>query len=113
MKKKILKKFLLLVVLGLLDLIFLKLFLIILKKSKIIILDKLTYAGNKAFLKSIIKSKRVKFIKNDILNTKKYSKYLKNCDLAINVAAESHVDNSFLSPLNFTETNTLGAHAFF
>ena len=83
------------------------------KKSKIIILDKLTYAGNKAFLKSIIKSKRVKFIKNDILNTKKYSKYLKNCDLAINVAAESHVDNSFLSPLNFTETNTLGAHAFF
>lgn len=83
------------------------------KNSKIIILDKLTYAGNKAFLKSIIKSKRVKFIKSDILNTKKYSKYLKNCDLAINVAAESHVDNSFLAPLNFTQTNTLGAHAFF
>ena len=83
------------------------------KKSKIIILDKLTYAGNKAFLSSIINSKRVKFIKGDIANTKKYTKYLKNCDLAINIAAESHVDNSFLSPLNFTKTNTLGAHAFF
>ena len=83
------------------------------KKSKIIILDKLTYAGNKTFISSIIKSKRVKFIKGDILNTKKYSKFLKNCDLAINIAAESHVDNSFLSPLNFTKTNTLGAHAFF
>ena len=83
------------------------------KKSKIVILDKLTYAGNKAFISSIINSKRVKFLKGDILNTKKYSKFLKNCDLAINIAAESHVDNSFLSPLNFTKTNTLGAHAFF
>ena len=83
------------------------------KKSKIIILDKLTYAGNKSYLSSIINSKRVKFIKGDIINTKKYSKYLNNCDLAINIAAESHVDNSFISPLNFTKTNTLGAHAFF
>ena len=83
------------------------------KNSRLIILDKLTYAGNKKFLSSIIKSKRVKFIKGDILNTKKYSSYLKNCDLAINIAAESHVDNSFLSPLNFTKTNTLGAHTFF
>ena len=83
------------------------------KNSKIVILDKLTYAGNKAFISSILKSKRVIFLKGDILNTKKYSKFLKNCDLAINIAAESHVDNSFLSPLNFTKTNTLGAHAFF
>ena len=83
------------------------------KKSKIIILDKLTYAGDKKYLSSIINSKRLKFIKGDILNTKKYSKFLKNCDLAINIAAESHVDNSFVSPLNFTKTNTLGAHAFF
>ncbi len=83
------------------------------KRSKIIILDKLTYAGNKKFLSSIIKSKRVIFIKGDIRNTNKYQKYLKNCDLALNIAAESHVDNSFVSPLNFTKTNTLGAHTFF
>lgn len=83
------------------------------RQSKIIILDKLTYAGNKDFISSIIKSKRVKFIKGDIANAKQYSKYLKNCDLAINIAAESHVDNSFFSPLSFTKTNTLAAHAFF
>ena len=35
-------------------------------KSKIIILDKLTYAGNKSFISSILKSKRVKFIKSDV-----------------------------------------------
>jgi UDP-glucose 4,6-dehydratase len=83
------------------------------KNSKIIILDKLTYAGNKKFLSSIIKSKRVTFIKGDISNTDKYKKDLKDCDLAVNIAAESHVDNSFVSPLNFTKTNTLGAHTFF
>jgi dTDP-glucose 4,6-dehydratase len=80
--------------------------------SKIYIIDKLTYAGNKKFLSKIINSKRIKFIKCDINNVKKYSKYLKNCDLAINIAALSHVDNSFKSPLDFTVTNTLGAHAF-
>ena len=80
--------------------------------SKIYILDKLTYAGNKKFLSSIIKSPRVRFIKGDINEVKKYNFYLKNCDLAINIAAESHVDNSFKSPLNFTVTNTLGAHTF-
>ena len=82
-------------------------------KSQIIILDKLTYAGNKSFISSILKSKRVRFIKSDINDTKKYTNFLNNCDLAINIAAESHVDNSFISPLNFTKTNSLGAHAFF
>ena len=36
------------------------------QKTQIIILDKITYAGNLSFLKNIIKSKRVKFIKADI-----------------------------------------------
>ena len=36
------------------------------KKSKIVIFDKLTYAGNKSYLKNIINSPRVKFIKGDI-----------------------------------------------
>jgi len=82
------------------------------KKSKIIIFDKLTYAGNKKYLKKIIKSSRVKFIKGDIKNYNSYTKLLKNVDLAINVAAESHVDNSFTNPISFTLTNTVGAHTF-
>ena len=81
-------------------------------KSEIIILDKLTYAGNKKYLKNIINSKRVKFYKVDITKPKNYSKLLNNVDLAINVAAESHVDNSFEAPLSFSLTNTVGAHAF-
>ena len=80
--------------------------------SKIIILDKLTYAGNKKYLRNIIHSKRVKFYKVDITKPKTYSKLLNNVDLAINVAAESHVDLSFEAPLSFSLTNTVGAHAF-
>ena len=82
------------------------------RNSKIIILDKLTYAGNKKYLSKIISSSRVKFIKGGIKDYKLYKKILKNTDIAINVAAESHVDNSFKSPISFTETNTLGAHIF-
>ncbi len=78
--------------------------------SQIVILDKLTYAGNLFFLKDIIKSKRIKFINADIIDYKKYDKYLKNSDVVINVAAESHVDRSFENSLLFTKTNTLGAH---
>ena len=82
------------------------------KNTKIIILDKITYAGNLFFLNEIIKSKRVKFIKSDIINYKKYENDLKNVDLALNVAAESHVDRSFKNSILFTKTNTLGAHIF-
>ena len=81
-------------------------------KSKIIIFDKLTYAGKRKYIENIIKSPRVKFVRGDIIKHQTYSSLLKNIDLAINVAAESHVDNSFISPLSFSLTNTVGAHAF-
>tara|TARA_B110000438_G_C15796042_1_gene642893 strand:- start:780 stop:1733 length:954 start_codon:yes stop_codon:yes gene_type:complete len=81
-------------------------------KSKIVIFDKLTYAGNKYYIKNIINSTRVKFVKGDINNYTSYSKLLKGVDLAINVAAESHVDNSFTNPISFSLTNTVGAHTF-
>jgi UDP-glucose 4,6-dehydratase len=80
--------------------------------ASFILLDKLTYASNKQYLKSILKSKRVSFIRDDIINFNILIKLLKNVDLAINVAAESHVDNSFGNSLLFTKTNTLGTHSF-
>ena len=79
----------------------------------LIIIDKLTYAGSKKNLINIYNNKRVKFIKADIIDFTNYEKFIKNADFAINVAAESHVDNSFHSPINFTKTNSLGAQIFF
>jgi len=82
------------------------------KNNKIIIFDKLTYAGNKFYIKDILKSPRVKFIKGDINNYYSYQKLLKGVYLAINVAAETHVDNSFTNPISFSLTNTVGTHTF-
>lgn len=83
------------------------------RRSQIIIIDKLSYAGNKKFLKNITNFKRVLFLKFDICNFDKILKLTKDVDLAINVAAESHVDRSFNNSFNFTKTNTYGAHVFF
>ena len=84
------------------------------KKTQFVLYDKVTYAANKKYLKNILKDKRrVKFIKKDLVDFKEIDKSLKGVDLAINVAAESHVDNSFGNSLLFTKTNTLGAHTFF
>ena len=81
-------------------------------ESEFILFDKLTYAANIKFLNSIINSKRVKFIKADLVDYDKLLRSLKNVDLAINAAAESHVDNSFGNSLLFTKTNTFGTHCF-
>ena len=78
------------------------------KKSKIIIIDKITYAASKKNISNIIRSKRVKFIKDDICNFKKILKHTKKVDLMIHVAAESHVDNSYNLNDNFIMTNVLG-----
>tara|TARA_B100001057_G_scaffold476480_1_gene544546 strand:+ start:32279 stop:33241 length:963 start_codon:yes stop_codon:yes gene_type:complete len=78
----------------------------------LVIIDKLTYAADKNYLKNILKKKKHKFIKIDIINYRKIIKYFSKVDIAINVAAESHVDRSFNNSFEFTKTNTLGAHVF-
>ena len=82
--------------------------------SKLLILDKVTYAANLKFISHLVRDKkRVKFIKADIIDSIKYRSQINNFDIAINVAAESHVDRSFRNSILFTKTNTLGAHIFF
>lgn len=77
---------------------------------EIIILDKLTYAGNLKNLENAIKNERVEFVKGDICNRELveniFSRY--EIDYIVNFAAESHVDNSIESPMIFTKTNILG-----
>jgi len=74
----------------------------------IIVLDKLTYAGN---LDNLLNYKdKITFIKGDICNEELveyiFNKY--NIDYVVNFAAESHVDRSIESPKIFLETNILG-----
>ncbi|MDR3258725.1 MAG: dTDP-glucose 4,6-dehydratase [Fusobacteriaceae bacterium] len=77
---------------------------------KIVILDKLTYAGNLGTIKDEIKDERVEFFKGDICNIELVENiFTKNeIDYVINFAAESHVDRSIENPRIFLETNILG-----
>ena len=85
----------------------------ILKKHRdifVIVLDKLTYAGNLKNIENGLKDKRVEFVKGDICNNELveniFSRY--DIDYVVNFAAESHVDRSIENPKLFLETNILG-----
>ncbi|WP_291256404.1 dTDP-glucose 4,6-dehydratase [Fusobacterium sp.] len=78
--------------------------------AEIIVLDKLTYAGNKESLRDEIESGKIEFVRGDIGNKELvesiFSRY--DIDYVVNFAAESHVDRSILGPRVFLETNILG-----
>jgi len=77
---------------------------------KIVNLDALTYAGNLENLRDIENQPNYFFEKVNILDTEAidgvFEKY--NPDGVIHLAAESHVDRSILSPLDFVYTNVIG-----
>lgn len=76
----------------------------------IVNLDKLTYAGNLANLTDIEKSSNYIFEKGDIADTDYIQSLFKkyNFDGVIHLAAESHVDRSIVSPMEFVVTNVIG-----
>ena len=80
------------------------------KKSHIVVIDKLTYAGNLNNIGSLLRNKRIKFVKADIGNHKIMKDALSKTDLLINAAAESHVDNSYGNSKIFSKTNIIGTH---
>ncbi|OUR61401.1 dTDP-glucose 4,6-dehydratase [Colwellia sp. 39_35_sub15_T18] len=81
--------------------------------SKIIVLDALTYAGNKENLVSLEQNKSFTFVHADILDTDKVEFLLReyNVDTLVHFAAESHVDRSIHGPDAFFKTNIEGTHS--
>jgi dTDP-glucose 4,6-dehydratase len=76
----------------------------------IVNLDKLTYAGNLANLKDIDHKKNYHFIKGDITDAAFIDNLFaqEQFDAIIHLAAESHVDRSITSPIDFVMTNVVG-----
>ena len=68
--------------------------------------DKMTYAANPALLERLKSYPKFKFLKEDIAELD----HLYDCDYVINVAAESHVDNSIMSSNEFLRSNVNGVH---
>jgi dTDP-glucose 4,6-dehydratase len=79
-------------------------------ESKIVIIDKLTYAGNLANLEEALKDPRVHFYQADIADYDAIDSVFREHrpHAIVNFAAESHVDRSIDDPSPFIETNIVG-----
>jgi len=77
---------------------------------KIVNLDALTYAGNLENLRDVEHASNYYFEKANILNAEELERIFEayNPDGIIHLAAESHVDRSILSPMDFVYTNVIG-----
>ena len=83
------------------------------KDYKVINLDALTYSGNLENLIDVEKNPRYEFVKADICDKALVDNLVKGVNGIINFAAESHVDRSIDSPLDFFHTNVAGAQNIF
>jgi len=73
----------------------------------VVVLDKLTYAGNPANLEGLDVELQV----GDIADLDAVARVAAGCDAIVNFAAETHVDRSILSSRDLVDTNILGVQA--
>jgi len=75
-------------------------------QDKIVVLDALTYAGDTDNIKGVLK--KIEFVKGDICNRKLVNDLLKNIDIVVHFAAESHNTRAEKHPEIFYKTNVKG-----
>jgi dTDP-glucose 4,6-dehydratase len=73
------------------------------------VLDKLTYAGNRASLAGLPED-RITFVRGDIADAELVDGLFRDTDAVVHYAAESHNDNSLDDPRPFLETNIVGTY---
>ena len=80
--------------------------------SRVVVLDALTYAGNRASLQAAEAQSNFRFVHGDIREYDLVSGLLREegIDTIIHFAAESHVDRSIHGPDEFISTNVIGTH---
>jgi dTDP-glucose 4,6-dehydratase len=78
--------------------------------AEVTVLDKLTYAGNRANLAPVAGSERLEFVHGDICDASVVADVMRGVDLVVHFAAESHVDRSIAGSADFVLTNVLGTH---
>ena len=78
--------------------------------KRLVILDKLTYAGSLLSLEEPLKDPRVRFVQGDIADAEQVQALFneEQPDALLNFAAETHVDRSIDGPAAFIQTNTMG-----
>jgi dTDP-glucose 4,6-dehydratase len=76
--------------------------------EKVIVLDKLTYAGTLANLAPVADDDRLEFVEGDILDRTVVDDLIRRSDAVVHFAAESHVDRSIIGASGFVMTNVVG-----
>ncbi|MBM7848897.1 dTDP-glucose 4,6-dehydratase [Arthrobacter roseus] len=76
---------------------------------RVTVLDKLTYAGNRASLVDLPQD-RFTFVEGDIANADTVDAVMSTADAVVHYAAESHNDNSLHDPAPFLQTNIVGTY---
>ena len=76
----------------------------------IVNIDKLTYASDPWYNSHASKMGNYRFVKVDIRDFNSVKNILKDADLVVNFAAESHVDNSISNSRPFVLSNIVGVH---
>jgi len=79
-------------------------------QDKIVNIDKLTYAGNIANLSGVLKNPNYSFIHGDICNPQIVDEAMKEVDVVVHFAAETHVDRSIMDPYPFIHSNIVGTY---
>jgi dTDP-glucose 4,6-dehydratase len=76
--------------------------------DSVVVLDKLTYAGNLRNLDSVADEARFRFVHGDICDAGTVGPLAREVDAIVNFAAESHVDRSLEAPGQFIQTDVYG-----
>ncbi len=82
-------------------------------QDNVVVLDALTYAGNKANLDIVANNNKMTFVHGNICDTALIESLIDTHQLntIVHFAAESHVDRSITGPDAFIETNILGTYS--
>jgi dTDP-glucose 4,6-dehydratase len=75
---------------------------------QVTVIDALTYAGNEASLAPV--ADRIRFVKGSIADEELVDSLVKDSDVVVHFAAESHNDNSLSDPWPFVESNVIGTY---
>lgn len=78
--------------------------------DQVVVLDKLTYAGNLANLEDFAGNPRYSFVRGDIADAETVAAAVRDVHAIVNFAAESHVDRSILDPAAFISTDVYGVY---
>ena len=79
-------------------------------ECSVVVLDKLTYAGNERNLDPVRGDSRFSFIQGDICDRETVLRAMQGCQWVLNFAAETHVDRSILDPGAFVRTDVEGTY---